>query len=87
MVTGDNKLNKFLNILFATSPSTKFRSNQRGGVGVIYGLGLRKIGRSEFFKPYPKMIDRENPYPKGYMIPNFSLFFGDARSIFQRQST
>ena len=23
------------------------------------------------------MIDRENPYPRGYRIPNFSLFFGE----------
>ena len=41
----------------------------------LYGLGLREIGRPEFYKPYPKMIDRENPYPRGYQIPNFSLFF------------
>ena len=23
------------------------------------------------------MIDRENPYPRGYKIPNFSLYFGE----------
>ena len=23
------------------------------------------------------MIDRENPYPEGYRIPDFSLFFGE----------
>ena len=22
------------------------------------------------------MIDRDNPYPKGYRVPEFSLFFG-----------
>ena len=41
----------------------------------LYGPSLKKIGRSEFYKPYPKlMIDRENPYPRGYRIPDFSLF-------------
>ena len=43
----------------------------------LYGPGLKQISRSQFYKPYPKMIDRENPYPRGYMIPNFSLFFGE----------
>ena len=23
----------------------------------------------------PEMIDKENPYPRGYRIPDFSLFF------------
>ena len=41
----------------------------------LYGLGLRQIGRLEFYKPYPGMIDRENPYPRGYKIPDFILFF------------
>ena len=40
----------------------------------LYGPGLRKISRLKFYKPYLEMIDRENPYPRGYMIPNFSLF-------------
>ena len=31
----------------------------------------------KFYKPYLKMIDKENPYPRGYRIPNFSLFFGE----------
>ena len=43
----------------------------------LYGPGLRKIGRSEFYKPYLEMIDRENPYPRGCKIPYFSLFFGE----------
>ena len=37
-------------------------------------LGLRQIGRLKFYKPYPKMIDRENPYPMGYKILDFFLF-------------
>ena len=41
----------------------------------LYGPGLRKISRLEFYKPYPKVIDKDNPYPKGYRIPKFSLFF------------
>ena len=40
----------------------------------LYGPGLRHIGCPEFYKPYPEMIDRENPYPRGYKIPDFSLF-------------
>ena len=41
----------------------------------LYGPGLRKIGLPEFYKSYPEMIDRENPYPRGYRIPDFSIFF------------
>ena len=40
----------------------------------LYGPGLRQIGCSEFYKPYLEIKDKENPYPKGYKIPNFSLF-------------
>ena len=57
----------------ATSYSTKFRGNQRGGTGIIWAL-LKRIGHPKFYKPYPKMIDREKPYPRGYKILDFSLF-------------
>ena len=40
----------------------------------FYGPGLCQIGRPEFHKPYPDAIDRDNPYPRGYRIPKFSLF-------------
>ena len=40
----------------------------------LYGPGLRQIGHLKFYKPYPEMIDKENPYPRGYRIPDFSLF-------------
>ena len=43
----------------------------------LCGPGLRKIGRPEFYKSYIEMIDEENPYPRGYMISDFSLFFGE----------
>ena len=36
-----------------------------------------KISHLEFYKPYPKMINRENPYPRAYKIPDFSLFSGE----------
>ena len=49
----------------------------REAVHELYGLGLRQIGRSGFYKPYPKMIDKENPYPRGYRIPDFSLLSGE----------
>ena len=43
----------------------------------LYGIDLTKIGPSEFYKPYPEMIDREKPYPRGYKILDFSLFYGE----------
>ena len=51
----------------------------REAIQELYGPSLRKIGCPEFYKPYPKMIDRENPYPRGYRILDFSLFSGEAR--------
>ena len=49
----------------------------REAVHELYELGLRQVGHLEFYKPYPKAIDRENPYPRRYRIPEFSLFFGE----------
>ena len=49
----------------------------REAIQELYGLGLRQVGRLAFYKPYPKAIDIENPYPRGYIIPKFSLFFGE----------
>ena len=43
----------------------------------LYGLGLRQIECLEFYKPYLEMIDKENPYPRGYRILDFSLFSGE----------
>ena len=43
----------------------------------LYGPGLRQIGRLELYKPFPEIIDKENPYPRGYIIPDFSLFSGE----------
>ena len=42
-----------------------------------YWLGLRQVGYPEFYNSYPEVIDRENPYPRGYRIPEFSLFSGE----------
>ena len=42
----------------------------------LYDPGLRQIGRSKFYKPYPDTIDRDNPYPKGYRVLEFILFSG-----------
>ena len=28
----------------------------------LYGPGLRQVGYPKFYKPYPKAIDKENPY-------------------------
>ncbi|KZV58259.1 hypothetical protein F511_01110 [Dorcoceras hygrometricum] len=49
----------------------------RETVQELYGPALRLIGRPEFHKPYPEMIDHNNPYPRGYKIPDFSLFTGE----------
>ena len=49
----------------------------REAIQELYGLGLRQISHPEFDKPYPGMIDRENPYPRGYRITDFSVFFGE----------
>ena len=49
----------------------------REAVSELYRPGLRKIGRPKFYKPYPKMIDKENPYPRRYKILDFSLFSGE----------
>ena len=46
----------------------------REAVQELYGPGLRQIGCPEFYKTYPKMIDRENPYLREHRIPGFSLF-------------
>ena len=43
----------------------------------LYRPGLRQVGRHKFYKPYPEGINRENPYPRGYRIPEFSLFSGE----------
>ena len=40
----------------------------------LYGPGLPQVSRPEFHKPYPDVIDRDNPYPRGYRVLEFSLF-------------
>lgn len=40
----------------------------------MYRLGLRQVDCLEFYKTYPKVVDKENPYPSGYRIPKFLLF-------------
>ena len=43
----------------------------------LYRSGRRQIGRPEFYKPYLEIIDKENPYLRGYKIIDLSLFFGE----------
>lgn len=38
----------------------------------LYGLGLKKFRCPELYNS--KIIEKENPYPRGYKIPHFSLF-------------
>ncbi|KZV57405.1 hypothetical protein F511_35155 [Dorcoceras hygrometricum] len=49
----------------------------RETVQELYGPALRLIGRPEFYKPYPEVIDHNNPYPRDYKISDFSLFTGE----------
>ena len=46
----------------------------RDVVQELYGPGLHQVGRPEFHKSYPDVIDRDNPYPRGYRVPEFFLF-------------
>ena len=43
----------------------------------LYKPDIRQIGRLEFYKSYLKTIDRENSYPRGYKVLEFSLFSGE----------
>ena len=49
----------------------------REAVYELYGSNIKKIGCPKFYKTYPEMIDRENPYPRGYRILDLSLFSGE----------
>lgn len=42
----------------------------------IYGPGLKRIEKPMFRKPYPYWVDNV-PLPRGYRIPELSLFNGD----------
>lgn len=49
----------------------------------LYRPGLRQVGRPE--APYPDVIDREKPYPRGFRVPEFTLF--RERMVSLREST
>ena len=49
----------------------------REAVQELNRLSLRQVGRPKFYKPYLESIDRKNLYPRGYRIPEFSLFSGE----------
>ncbi|GKV04390.1 hypothetical protein SLEP1_g16548 [Rubroshorea leprosula] len=42
-----------------------------------YGPALRPLVRPAYRKPYPDIIDYENPFPRGFKVPEFTLFFGE----------
>ena len=46
----------------------------REAVQELYEPSLKQVVHPEFYKSYSEAIDRENPYPIGYRIPEFSLF-------------
>ncbi|GKV43324.1 hypothetical protein SLEP1_g50628 [Rubroshorea leprosula] len=38
---------------------------------------LRPLVRPSYMKPYPDIIDHENPFPRGFKVPEFTLFSGE----------
>ncbi|GLU07026.1 hypothetical protein SLE2022_240060 [Rubroshorea leprosula] len=42
-----------------------------------YGPVLRPLVRPAYRKPYPDFIDQENPFPRGFKVPEFTLFSRD----------
>ncbi|GKV11596.1 hypothetical protein SLEP1_g22840 [Rubroshorea leprosula] len=42
-----------------------------------YGPALRPLVRPAYRKPYPNIIDHENPFPRGFKVPKFTLFSGE----------
>ena len=48
-------------------------------VNELYEPGLSQVDHTKFNKPDPQVIDRENPYPRGYKILEFSLFSREDR--------
>ncbi|XP_075483579.1 uncharacterized protein LOC142523731 [Primulina tabacum] len=49
----------------------------RGVIQELYGPEVMPINRPEFHKPYPDIVDRDNPYPREYHIPDFTLYSGE----------
>ncbi|GKV48632.1 hypothetical protein SLEP1_g55430 [Rubroshorea leprosula] len=43
-----------------------------------YGPALRPLVHSTYRKPYPNVIDHENPFPRGFKVLEFTLFSGEA---------
>ncbi|KAL2470852.1 Retrotrans gag domain-containing protein [Abeliophyllum distichum] len=39
-------------------------------------FGMRPIMRPTYRKPYPDWVDQAYPWPRGYKVPDFSLFTG-----------
>ena len=63
--------------LFVQQIAVPYLGAIREEIQELYGLGLMQIGCPKFYKPYPEMIERENPYPTVYRIPDFSFFSGE----------
>ncbi|XP_050229195.1 uncharacterized protein LOC126678335 [Mercurialis annua] len=43
------------------------------------GVDLRPMPRPLYMKPYPDWIDKLYPFPRGYKVPEFSLFSGEEK--------
>ncbi|XP_050233432.1 uncharacterized protein LOC126681919 [Mercurialis annua] len=44
------------------------------------GVDVRPMPRPSYMKPYPDRIDKLYPFPRGYKVPEFSLFSGEEKS-------
>ncbi|XP_050211887.1 uncharacterized protein LOC126662044 [Mercurialis annua] len=72
-------------------PNVGERSYSEGGDPNIYnqgqlvdmlerlGVDLRPMPRPSYMKPYPDWIDKLYPFPRGYKVPEFSLFSGEEK--------
>ncbi|GKV29945.1 hypothetical protein SLEP1_g38818 [Rubroshorea leprosula] len=46
-----------------------------------YGPALRPLVCPAYMKPYPNIIDHENPFPRGFKVLEFTLFSGEVVSM------
>ncbi|GKV33401.1 hypothetical protein SLEP1_g41920 [Rubroshorea leprosula] len=63
--------------LSSSTPISKDINQLIDLVQETYGSALRPLVRPSYHKPYPDYIDRDNPFPRGFKVPEFTLFSGD----------
>ncbi|XP_058179969.1 uncharacterized protein LOC131327899 [Rhododendron vialii] len=63
------------NVLRAPDPMNINRAQILEVIQDVYGPGLRRVEKPMFRKPYPHWVDNV-PLPRGYKLPELSLFSG-----------